>query len=248
MAKYLLTVSLLVALGVGSAAQANSGQIVAVFDIEDKGVGLKPTMLDGLTDYLATRIAEVGGYQVIPRGEMKSRLSGSKRSSHKTCYDQSCQIELGKELAAEKIIATKLIKLGSRCTVASTLYDLKKSVTESAATVHGKCGEDDIVNSLDQTVLKLMGKAADKSKASSSKTGKDNCRKGIKTGTIKRGVSYRQLVSVLGEPDVKEKRTAQGSLKLVYQCEHYQPIPKPDGCRIYTDSEGRVTVNANIIS
>ncbi len=174
---------------------------------------------------------------------MKARLSGSKSASHKTCYDQSCQIELGKELAAEKIIATKLIKLGSRCTVASTLYDLKKSVTESAATVHGKCGEDDIVNSLDETILKLMVQTHDKpNRASAKPAGKDNCRKGIMAGTIKQDLSYRQVVNILGEPDTKEKRGVIGSLKLVYHCEYYQPIPKPEGCRIYVGATGRVTI------
>ena len=242
-------IAVIIICSLSSSVNAGSGAIVAVFDIEDKGVGLKKSLLEGLTDYLSTRVAELGGFQVIPRGEMKKRLSGSKASSYKKCYDQSCQIELGKELAAEKILATKLIKLGSKCTVTSTLYDIKKSVTESAATVHGKCREDDIVASLDKTVLKLMkmekpsrGEVTTISGAKMPRNTEDNCRSGVKIGSVKKDMSYRQVVDVLGNPDSKIARKNVGGWKLTYMCKSYQPIPKPEGCRIYLDSKGRVTI------
>jgi hypothetical protein len=79
----------------------------------------------------------------------------SKSASHKECYDQACQIELGKELAAEKTLATKILKLGTRCTVNIALYDLRKAASEDAATTTGKCDEDGLMDSLNVVVGKI---------------------------------------------------------------------------------------------
>ena len=92
-------------------ASPHAGQrpIVAVFDMEDKGSGLAPNSLFNLTEYLAARLTEEG-YQVIPRDEIRSRLKEQKTESFKECYDQSCQIELGRELAAEKTLSPRVLK------------------------------------------------------------------------------------------------------------------------------------------
>jgi len=132
--------------------------IVAVFDVEAKGIELSVDLLERLSEYLSSRLAETGRYMVIPRDDLKKRLLGQKSESYKQCYDSSCQIEMGREMAADKTIATQVIKFGSRCMLTSTLYDLKKAATEIAATVRGKCGEEEIVNSLDKVVDKLSGK------------------------------------------------------------------------------------------
>jgi hypothetical protein len=130
--------------------------IVAVFDIEIQRLTFEREFLNGLTDYLAIRLAESGKYQVIPRSALKERLAESKMTSYKECYDQSCQIELGRELAAEKTLATQIVKLGSRCSVSIALYDLKKAATETAATTSGACDEDGLAGSLDAVVDKMI--------------------------------------------------------------------------------------------
>ena len=148
--------------------------IVAVFDVEkDKRVKLPKASLNEMANYLATRLTESGKYQVIPRDQLKKRLLGQKKKSYKQCYNQSCQIEIGKELAAEKTLSARIAKLGKRCTVSLTLYDLKKSTTEAAASQHGKCGEDDVIDSIDKALNKLFGVAASPvvSKTTATKSG-----------------------------------------------------------------------------
>ena len=135
--------------------------IVVVFNVEATGVRLSKQYLNGLADYLSSRLTESGAYQVVPRDQVKQRLVQQKKGSYKECYDQSCQIEIGKELAAEKTLSTKVIKLGNRCTVTLTFYDLKKSTTESAATQHGQCGENKVIESVDKALAKLFGDDVD---------------------------------------------------------------------------------------
>ncbi len=131
---------------------------MAVFGVElGPRVKLPKAACDGVADYLATRLTESGRYQVVPRDQLRQRLVQEKKKSYKECFDQTCQIEIGKELAAEKTLSTKVIRLGKRCTVTLTLYDLRKAATEAAASQHGSCGEDEVIGSLDKALDKLFG-------------------------------------------------------------------------------------------
>lgn len=130
------------------------GPIVAVFDIEERGAALGREALKDLTDFLAARLAE-GGYQVIPRAEIVRRLLDQKRESYRECYDESCQIELGRELAAQKSLSAQLLKVGEKCQLTGVLYDLKKSTTELAATAEGGCSRDSVLESIKDLAYKL---------------------------------------------------------------------------------------------
>ncbi|MBW2701255.1 MAG: hypothetical protein JRF33_10585 [Deltaproteobacteria bacterium] len=131
----------LACLFVFAAAPAKAqGPIVAVFDMEDKGSGLASEVLGKLGDYLGVLLTK-GGYQVMARSEIRERLKEQKKETYKSCYDQSCQIEMGRELAAEKTLATWILKVGETCQVTATLYDLKKGVTELAAIAEAPCEE-----------------------------------------------------------------------------------------------------------
>ena len=131
--------------------------IVAVFDIEDRGAKLRRTARQNLSVYLTDKVAATGVYQVVPRDQLKKRLVAQKKRSYKQCYEQSCQIEIGQELAAQKSMATRVMKIGKKCVVTMTLYDLKKATTERGATAKGKCTEGGIMASIDKVISKISG-------------------------------------------------------------------------------------------
>lgn len=133
------------------------GSVVAVFDVEIKGFKLKPGVQERLGDYLANRLAASGAYQVIPRTSIKIRLRAQATESTRTCYDEACQIELGREFAAQKTVSTQVMKLGSRCIVSLTLYDLRRAASEGGAEAEGQCTEDGIVLALRQAIARLPG-------------------------------------------------------------------------------------------
>lgn len=132
-----------------------AGTFVAVFDIEDRSKRLKPSEVDGLTEYLAGKLAEGGLFHVIPRQQIKQRLLEQKKSSFRKCYDQSCQIEIGREMAAQKVLSTVVAAVGSSCLVTAALFDLKKAATEITASARGGCSADDLLNQIEQVVGKL---------------------------------------------------------------------------------------------
>lgn len=135
---------------------AGGPPIVAVFDIEDRGAKLNRDTVSNLTDYLAAKLTASGSYHVIPNEQVRDRLRSQKAESYKTCYDQSCQIEIGKELAAGKSISTKLLRIGKTCVVTVSVYDLASAATEHAATHEGKCDEEGVMVSIQKTVDTLV--------------------------------------------------------------------------------------------
>ncbi|HOX44519.1 MAG TPA: SUMF1/EgtB/PvdO family nonheme iron enzyme [Myxococcota bacterium] len=144
------------ALTSSSIALAQDRPIVAVFDIEPRGVKLSKAVRDNLSDYLGGLLS-VRGYQVVPRSQLRERLIAQKKASYKECYDQSCQVELGKELAADKSLSTRVFALGGKCRVVVTLYDLKRSASEGAGMAVDACDEPAIVRSLEKAVEQLGG-------------------------------------------------------------------------------------------
>ncbi len=99
-----------------------------------------------MTDYLAAQLAASGRYQIIPRGRLRARLTREKSGTFRDCYDEHCQIELGKALAAQETLATRLLKAGpNRCSLTSMLYDLRRETSARAASAEQGCSKREIL-------------------------------------------------------------------------------------------------------
>lgn len=132
--------------------------ILAVFDVENRRAPLSAQAIDGLTDFLVARIAAGGAFEVVPREQVKARLVEQKKESYRSCYAESCQIELGKELAAQLSLSTVVLRIGSGCEVTATLYDLARATAARAATAAGPCTEDGVKAAI-RTVADDLGSA-----------------------------------------------------------------------------------------
>ncbi len=130
-------------------------KIVAVFEIENRGTSLTKDELTALSDYLGNKLAEQGNYQIIPRDEIRKRILSQKESSYKACYDQHCQIEIGRELAAQFTVSSSVSKVGTICLVNSALYDLRKAATAKTATAEGGCTPEELFGALKKVAIRL---------------------------------------------------------------------------------------------
>jgi hypothetical protein len=131
--------------------------IVAAFDVLDSGDELDRTARDQLSEYVVVRMTQRLGYRVLPRAQLRERLLDEKNGSYRSCMDQACQIELGKALAAQKVLATKLIRLGAACALTATLFDLRTETAESAASVRTACGKEALLQGADDLIDALSG-------------------------------------------------------------------------------------------
>jgi hypothetical protein len=131
--------------------------VVAVFEIENRGSPLTKDELVALTDYLGTKLGERGRYQIIPRQEIRKRLLEQKKASFKKCYDQSCQIEVGREMAAQFTVSASVSRVGKTCIITAAMYDLKKAATYKTGTAKGPCTADDLLTAVETIAEKLEG-------------------------------------------------------------------------------------------
>ena len=145
----------------GPAALATSAQdrrpVVAVFAFENQGAQLDPQSAERIRDYVGAQLVSSGGFLVVPPEELRQALARQKAESYRSCYDESCQIEVGKELAAEKTLAGVVARIGSRCVVTLKLYDLRRSAQEAAGTAKGSCDEDGVLDSIEKALRHLVG-------------------------------------------------------------------------------------------
>ena len=130
--------------------------MVAAFALENK-VGIKADDVETLTDYLETLLLRTGQFSVVPRSELEVVLRQKKSKSFSSCYDEQCQIEIGKELAANKVLRTILSRIGRKCLVAVVLYDLRTSTGTRAGNAIGGCKGEDFFALVEQAVGQLAG-------------------------------------------------------------------------------------------
>jgi formylglycine-generating enzyme required for sulfatase activity len=140
----------------GSVASGAERPIVAIFDLETRGIALGRARLLALSDYLSDSLA-ASAYRVVPRDQLRRRLAAQRRRSYRPCHDRSCQVEIGRELAAQKSLSTRLLKIGRRCVATATLYDLGRATTERGATAEGGCSDDALRELLKRLVHQLAG-------------------------------------------------------------------------------------------
>lgn len=152
---------LLCALWTGAlpAGATSARPVLLVLQIEDGTQQLGPVEIEHLSTYLSSSLAETGSFDIVPREELRAVLDRERAESYRACYDEACQIELGRELAAQKVLTTKVLVVGAQCVVSSTLIDLAKAASESAKTAKTACTPEGFVSAIDEIVLALSGKA-----------------------------------------------------------------------------------------
>lgn len=134
--------------------------VLAIFGIEDSRPAkeqLGERALSSMGDYLSSRLAAGGAFQLVPPADLQKALAERKADSYQACYDESCQIEIGKELAAQKSLATKITRLGRKSLITATLYDLTTGTTDASASWKGRCGEDELIDAVDDLATQLRG-------------------------------------------------------------------------------------------
>ncbi len=149
-----LSILVLGLLGLSSAADAARRPVVAVFSVELRGLagGVRTGAIDA---YLATRLAETGRFELVPQARIRQALAARRRESLKPCYAQSCQIQIGQELAASHALVTQLHRMKGLCVVTSNLFDLRKATSAAAATALGACDEPSLLGLVTEVVGKL---------------------------------------------------------------------------------------------
>ncbi|MEQ8277737.1 MAG: hypothetical protein RMA76_00440 [Deltaproteobacteria bacterium] len=113
------------------------GEVVALLPIEAHG--LEPNTVDALDALLFLELTAMDRFRFVPRRAIEEANREVKAASLAACVDARCAIEIGRALAAERVLVPRVFGSDDGCVVALTLYDLKTETGDWAATAKAPC-------------------------------------------------------------------------------------------------------------
>ena len=146
--------------------QPQPGWVIAIMEVEDvnkasRSMAINPELVRNLSDQLRIYVAE-RGIRTVDKGAtdraLDEMLQAMKQESYKACYDDSCQIELGKALAASHILRSKITRFGSQCVLNAELIDLRSEVAVTAASSRGGCSPEGFLDMSEHLATSITGR------------------------------------------------------------------------------------------
>lgn len=138
--------------------------VVAVMNIMDTQAAdpereTDEVLLRSLSDQVRIDIAR-RGVRVVDRGQQERVLAEmveeAKADSYKECYDTSCQVPLGKALAASHLLRSQIARFGKTCVLSGEMIDLAREVTVAAASVRADCSEEGFLEASESLTTNLI--------------------------------------------------------------------------------------------
>lgn len=139
---------------------AQKDWVIAVMNVETSGkTPFDKSTLLALTDQVRVFLAERGA-RVVDRSTQDQALKGmvdeEKKKSYQACVDSSCQIPLGKALAASHILRSTVAKFGKACATNGELIDLRSEVTVAAGSSRSDCEEEALLYAAETLAEQLV--------------------------------------------------------------------------------------------
>lgn len=114
-----------------------TGTVVALFEVD--GEVLEREDAVEVSKRLHVELAAAGTLRLVPHAAVEDALARSVDEGFGPCFDDACRLELGKALAAEKVLVPLLVRAGERCVLGLEVYDLEREVAEWATSVFAPC-------------------------------------------------------------------------------------------------------------
>ncbi len=128
--------------------------VVAVMGVHDKSEALDGRTLGQLQAYFTARLGYYG-YRTVPTDQINAAIKELQRESFRPCYDEACQIEIGRALAAQRTVAPSILQIGELCVAAAGVYDLKTEAATDAATEETGCTPKALMEGFDRVARRL---------------------------------------------------------------------------------------------
>lgn len=111
-----------------------------------------------LRDEIEHLVYQAGRYDVISSTERKRILDEQKYQSKSGCVDESCAVEIGQMLGAEKMIVGSVGKLGSIYRMSAKMLDIETGAIERSGSYDTRNNiEDLLINGTSDIVEELIG-------------------------------------------------------------------------------------------
>lgn len=114
--------------------------VVALLPMEVQG-STEAHIVDTLDALLFLELTSTGRFRFVPRRDIEAANRKVKAESLGDCVDAQCNLEIGRALAAERVLAPRLFASDGGCVVALTSFDLRTETGDWAATVKSPCDD-----------------------------------------------------------------------------------------------------------
>ena len=125
--------------------QTDNSERIAVMDVLDESGKLSEEEKLQVTQFFYTRLA--GKLNIIDmtrqKEELEKMVEEGRIASRQICVDENCQIQLGREMAANYIYRSRITSFGENCTFTAEMINLTTKMTEKGkgAFADFKCGD-----------------------------------------------------------------------------------------------------------
>jgi TolB-like protein len=135
---------------------ASAQETIAVIEFEAKGIS--QIEASALSDELEINLTNIGGYQVVERGQMENILQ-EQGLNQTGCISSECAVEVGKLLSVQKIVLGSISKVGSTFSVNAKIVDVESGeIIKSANYKHKGLIDDLLTEGMAEVVAQLTGK------------------------------------------------------------------------------------------
>ena len=131
-------------------AEPVPGQLV-VFDLQAAGGQIEPQLLADLSAYLTASILDADVYPLV----LRDRLLAVLGQQGSICSDIDCRTRVARQLGAEYILDTRVVKTETVCLVSASLIKVNTSHQKLIAATQATCDELGLMAAMD-TISELV--------------------------------------------------------------------------------------------
>ena len=151
-----ITFCLLVAgIGADDQPQKKVMDFLAVMDLRC-GEGIKKEQCAALTDVVIDELVKIKKYTVIDRAN-RDKILSEAGFQQTACVNESCTIEMGRQLGVGKLVVGSITQLGTTYLVNLQLLNVETAAVDISATEECKCDLDGLIGAMRNAARKLMG-------------------------------------------------------------------------------------------
>lgn len=149
----------LLAAGIGAEDQPQKKvmNFLAVMDL-NCGTALNKENCTALTNIVIDELVKLKKYTVIDRAN-RDKILSEAGFQQTACVDESCTIEMGRQLGVGKLVVGSITKLGTTYLVNLQLLNVETAAVDISATEECKCDLDGLISAVRNASRKLMGQS-----------------------------------------------------------------------------------------
>ena len=139
-----------------SAAIGQTKPTIAIMDLQCQGLSANETVL--LTDRLLSEIGKVGTYDIVERARRDEVLREQGFTLSGACDETSCLVEVGRYLAAQKMVGGSIGKFGEVWVINLRLVDVTSGKVEKTVDRDFTGAQGSLLLLMKEAAGELMGK------------------------------------------------------------------------------------------